>query len=299
MEHSGRYRIQAVSEMTGLAAATLRTWERRYGVPSPQRSGSSYRLYSDADVQQITRLQELTRRGLSVAEAARQVVQDGAPEPVVGDLATDPMAVVERRIMGALARYDLDAVETEVRRAVLLGPAALVFQRVFLPLLREVGARWEAGELTVTQEHLISEMLTGFSREVLRAAQPVGASRRVLLACFADEQHILPLYAVAFQFAQWGYRTIMLGARTPPDAVRFAVEGFEPDVVGLSVTTLPADLQGIDELLASYAQACGDRPWVVGGAAASRIADRIEAHGGLVAPSSPAALHTELQRLLG
>ncbi|WP_434422398.1 MerR family transcriptional regulator [Nannocystis pusilla] len=47
---TGRYRIQSVAEMTGVSAATLRAWERRYGLPAPRRSSSAYRLYSDRDV---------------------------------------------------------------------------------------------------------------------------------------------------------------------------------------------------------------------------------------------------------
>ena len=50
MSENGRYRIQSVAEMTGVSAATLRAWERRYGVPTPSRTASAYRLYGDEDV---------------------------------------------------------------------------------------------------------------------------------------------------------------------------------------------------------------------------------------------------------
>ena len=50
-DNKAKYRINAVSEMTGIPAATLRAWERRYGVPEPRRTESSYRVYSDADIE--------------------------------------------------------------------------------------------------------------------------------------------------------------------------------------------------------------------------------------------------------
>ena len=53
MNTEPRYRINAVAEMTGVPAPTLRAWERRYGIPRPGRSESSYRLYSDADVAEV------------------------------------------------------------------------------------------------------------------------------------------------------------------------------------------------------------------------------------------------------
>ncbi|MFN3334677.1 MAG: MerR family DNA-binding transcriptional regulator, partial [Caldilinea sp.] len=40
------YNLKAVVQETGLKADTLRAWERRYGVPTPQRTDSGHRLYS-------------------------------------------------------------------------------------------------------------------------------------------------------------------------------------------------------------------------------------------------------------
>ena len=71
MSESGKYRIQAVADMTGVAAATLRAWERRYGLPTPQRTKSSYRVYSDEDVALIRRLRALCDGGMAPADAAR------------------------------------------------------------------------------------------------------------------------------------------------------------------------------------------------------------------------------------
>lgn len=84
---SGKYRIQAVADMTGIPAATLRAWERRYGVPAPERTESSYRLYSDTDVDLIRRLRELCDGGMAPAEAARVVRRS---EPQEEETAVDP-----------------------------------------------------------------------------------------------------------------------------------------------------------------------------------------------------------------
>ena len=41
------YRIKRVAHLTGINPATLRAWERRYGLVAPDRTGSGYRLYTD------------------------------------------------------------------------------------------------------------------------------------------------------------------------------------------------------------------------------------------------------------
>jgi MerR family transcriptional regulator, light-induced transcriptional regulator len=44
------YNVKAVSKETGLTAGILRAWERRYGLPLPQRTPGGYRLYSQYDM---------------------------------------------------------------------------------------------------------------------------------------------------------------------------------------------------------------------------------------------------------
>jgi DNA-binding transcriptional MerR regulator len=80
-EANGRFRIQVVSELTAVPAPTLRAWERRYGIPTPARTASAYRLYSDHDVAMVRRLRDLCANGMSIAEAAR-MIGEARPCPV-------------------------------------------------------------------------------------------------------------------------------------------------------------------------------------------------------------------------
>ena len=89
----GRYRIQAVAEMTGVSAATLRAWERRYGIPSPSRTASAYRLYSDRDIALVRQVRELCEGGMAPSQAAQVVLtRDEAPPPPIERPATDSTA---------------------------------------------------------------------------------------------------------------------------------------------------------------------------------------------------------------
>jgi DNA-binding transcriptional MerR regulator len=63
------YNVRAVAQQTGLSAATLRAWERRYGFPAPQRTASGYRLYSSRDIRLLRWLKGQLERGLSISQA--------------------------------------------------------------------------------------------------------------------------------------------------------------------------------------------------------------------------------------
>jgi DICT domain-containing protein len=61
--------IKEVAERTGIAAATIRMWEQRYGFPEPGRTPSGYRMYSEQDVDALRRVSTLRDTGLSVPAA--------------------------------------------------------------------------------------------------------------------------------------------------------------------------------------------------------------------------------------
>lgn len=278
-----RYRIQAVAEMTGVPAATLRAWERRYGLPSPARTASAYRLYSDDDIAMVARVRDLCAQGMAPAEAAH-VVLNAQRDLSLPRRDLDAFAAATERLFEAIAAYDDVALEREARATLVLGSASQICSGVIIPLMRRVGETWHAGELSIAQEHLASETLGGLARDLLRLVQPGEGARRALLACFPDEIHTLPLFAAGIYLAQLGYRISVLGARTPASELGRAVVELDPSVVGLSSTTrLPA--AQFEAHLRAYAAACGKRPLVVGGPGAAEHATVIKSVGAVLAPA--------------
>jgi MerR HTH family regulatory protein/GAF domain len=65
--------LKAVSRRTGVPAATLRTWERRYGFVHPMRSASGYRLYGDEEIARVLQVKHLLEQGVRIGEAMAMV----------------------------------------------------------------------------------------------------------------------------------------------------------------------------------------------------------------------------------
>src|SRR5688500_11462563 len=74
-------RIGELSRRLGVSDHVLRAWERRYGLLRPVRTAGGFRLYSEADLDRVRRMQAYLAQGLSAAEAARAAVNG---EPPVG-----------------------------------------------------------------------------------------------------------------------------------------------------------------------------------------------------------------------
>ncbi len=281
VSHKGKYRINAVAEMTGIPAATLRAWERRYGVPEPQRTESSYRVYSDSDIELIRRVRQMCDQGMAPSEAAKQVLADLEQRVVAPPNNADPFAHSSAAIVRAVEDFAPQQVENAVRHAMALGAASAVFDRVLRPAMAEIGQGWHDGKFSVGQEHMATQIIETAASTMLNLVQQEDADRTVVVACFSDESHALAPYGFALHMATWGFRVVRMGARTPPNAIRQAVERLSPAVVGLSVTVAPAPHRA-RELVEGYAAACGNTPWVVGGSASREFEPLITQHGGTV-----------------
>jgi MerR family transcriptional regulator, light-induced transcriptional regulator len=292
-----RYRIHAVSKMCGVSSATLRAWERRYGVPSPARTASAYRLYSEDDVALIKRMRDYVNGGMAAAEAARMVLDMVTPSAPVYTNGGDAFAGARDRIVDAALRFDPDGLESEVNKALSLGPAVTIFERTLGPSLERIGDLWHEGKITIAQEHLASQVLGATLLHLLRLAQPGESARRVLLAGFAEEDHVLGLFGIGLRFCSWGFRAILLGPRTPPAAIARAVESLAPDAVALSVA-IPPPPPRARELVDAYADACRDTLWIVGGGGAPSLRPFIEARGGIVASADIPELRGRIESSL-
>jgi DNA-binding transcriptional MerR regulator len=294
---AGPFRIRAVAELTGVPEPTLRAWERRYGIPAPERTASGYRLYSTREVEQVREMRRLSEGGMAAGEAAKLLISGSSVQGNQTQAHNDFYGATVEALLEAIGHFDDASLDVQLRKLMFLGSTATLLDRVVVPVLHEVGIRWHRGEISVAQEHFASQRLGTLLRDMLRLQPGADGEARVLLACFADDEHELGLLGIATRFSGWGLRPVFLGARTPPGAIRTAVAAASPVLVALSVTVTPHRARA-RELVDDYAGACGDVPWIVGGTGVNEIADLIRAKGGTVAPEDTPALRAIVRRAI-
>lgn len=294
------YRIHMAAEMTGVSEGLIRAWERRYGVLKPRRTPSGYRAYTQSDIEVLRRLKKLTEEGVAIADAVRMLpqIKRAAKEHVEAMDAPrkppqqDQFEKWRQEVLRAAERLDQQAIEAVLDDAMTCMPPVAFFDEVILPLQREVGDRWHAGDLTVAEEHLVTQAARQRVLTLLHQA-PRRARRHVVLACFPTEDHELGLMGVALKFRHAGWRVTFLGARTPPEHLARVVKGVQPDVVALSAVSVD-----VETLRLALEQVMAALPLqtrvVLGGAAALAARD-------LVASSRASVIDTpdEWSGLLG
>ena len=226
--------VAAVARRIGVAPATLRTWDRRYGLgPSAHESGE-HRRYCPADLARLTLMRRLITSGVSPCDAAAQAKSHKGSinlETIVTDY------VVREELVSALHKaakgLDKKFIEAALRKDLAQYGVEQSWSEVIVPLLLIVGNEWEASGDGIEVEHLLTEVLKGILREhVEDIKKPVNA-HPVLLASVGDELHSLALHALAAALAERKIETYFLGARTPLEALSAMITRSAPPAVFL------------------------------------------------------------------
>jgi MerR family transcriptional regulator, light-induced transcriptional regulator len=267
MDGAAQLRIGELSRRTGVATELLRAWERRYGLLTPERTSAGYRLYSADDVRRVRRMRGLLATGLSAAEAARQAASEPRP-PAEAERAEVAPGAAAAELRRALESLDDANAHAAFDQLLADYSNAAVLTGVVLPLLRELGAGWERGEITVAQEHFASNLLRGRLLGLARGWDR-GSGPRAVLACPPGERHDLGLVIFGLALRDLGWRITFLGADTPPETIIETVRRLEPQALVFAV----ADRERLGGVVETAA-ALEDAPtsvWV-GGAGAADVA---------------------------
>lgn len=215
--------IREVSDLLGVPAPTLRSWELRYGVPSTGRSTGGHRRYSDDAVHELRLMRDQVARGLKASEAARTVRVLLDPE--------DPRVVRVQHLLAASQALDPTRIRDVLDRALEELGLPETVDHVLMPAMRQVGSLWEAGRCDIAQEHLTTETARGWLSRVSSLAPPPGGVRPILLACGPRDLHTLGLEALAALLVHRRRGCRVLGARTPARTLATAVRATDAGAV--------------------------------------------------------------------
>lgn len=261
-----RLTVSAVARRLGVAPATLRTWDRRYGVGPSGHCPSSHRRYAPSDVRRLELMQHALAHGASPAEAARLALAAPADTTVP---ASNPAPAAPNRAAAAADLFvgNNDAPMTTTRyrsplplrgagrRAHGLARAVLAlngdttvrllhdsidetgvintWDDVARPVLRALAERWSRTGAGIALEHLLTEALTTVMARVTMTTPPPVSARPILLGSMSGERHALPLRVLAATLAERGVETSLLGADLPVSALTAAITRTAPAAVFL------------------------------------------------------------------
>ena len=226
--------VAEVAHRLGVAPATLRTWDRRYGLGPSSHEAGEHRRYSEEDLARLATMRRLVVSGVPVQEAAQlaKVVPISIDEPLPLPKFQDRDDVVAA-IVRALDGIDSGFVEALIRREILAQGIIKTWNEIIVPVLVLIGKQWEESGSGIEVEHLFTEIVKRIMRDCANEIESARNTKPVLLASIGDEHHCLAIHALGAALAEENIATHFLGARTPVEAVADLMRKTHPPVVFL------------------------------------------------------------------
>lgn len=246
----GTYKIKDIEVLTGIKAHTLRIWEKRYGILTPDRTDTKIRFYSDKDLSCLLNIALLNKNGLKISKIAELPINQ-IENKVKEIVLNADLNVVTEKLVLALLNMDeqlFATTLTEIYSSLSVRDAMTTY---IYPFLERIGVMWTTNSINAAQEHFISNLLRQsiiVETNKLSIKDPEENLGKVVLFLKEDEWHEIGLLIYNYLFKDLGYKTFYLGQSVPTDSLLESLEYINPDLIIASfVKTIEAD--SIEELL--------------------------------------------------
>ncbi len=238
------FTIQQAARFVGVTQATLRTWERRYGIVAPRRTESGYRSYDPPSIARLTTMRSLVDEGWTPKYAAEAILagqvavsQGGPPTTSVVAADTSPAGAHAEEFLAGAAAIDLERLSRSIDAGMSVGSFEYAVDTWLMPTLVALGEHWERGDVDVAGEHAASHLVLRRLSAAFEAAGSRSRGPRVVVGLPAESRHELGALAFATALRRLGVEVLYLGASVPEASWLAAVRAHRADAAVLGVVS--------------------------------------------------------------
>ena len=228
-----------MSTATGVMPHTIRTWEKRYQVFTPGRSEGGQRLYSETDLDKAKLIVALIGQGHTISSLAKYSLknlrsllghnnrEDSASEKVF-------TSVEIKKLLKHLGNFDIDLVASGMQHLRLsIGVKEFIF-KIVLPVMHEIEKLALKGLYSISQEHIISTIVSDQLHQINLANEGPNCNR-FALATPVGNLHDLPIMIAEIICHANRVPTNYLGASHPADCLGEAVNALKCKTIVMGV----------------------------------------------------------------
>jgi len=227
------YTLYELEKLTGILAATIRVWERRYNIIKPKRTGTNRRWYDDDDLRRLINISILYHGGIKISKIAKYSGSD--LEMKVELLKRDSVKSdthIKSLIVATLS-FNGNAVNEILLRSFINIGFEETFCSVIFPFLRRIGIMWHTGSANTGAEHFITNILRARLITAIESLPPANDPKRKRVIMFLpdNELHEMGLLFYSYLIRKLGHEVLYLGQVTPFSALTEACEKWHSDIL--------------------------------------------------------------------
>ena len=255
----GVFTIKDLENISGIKAHTIRIWEKRYNLLTPERTDTNIRYYSSENLQKLLNVVLLNDHNFKISKIAlmsNETIKVKARELAFTNAVND-----EALNSLKLSMFQFDKILFNNTYNVLLHKKTFreIFKDVFIPFLDQIGLLWQTDTLLPAHEHFISNLISQKIQINIEKLDYTITKSKATYVLFLPENeiHELGLMYLNYELALRGFSTIYLGQSLPIDNLSYFIKNETEVCFVTSLTVKPFDdkvmsyFKSIDEKIAN------------------------------------------------
>jgi DNA-binding transcriptional MerR regulator len=239
MSTKAAYTIRDLEQLTGIKAHTIRIWEKRYGLISPDRTDTNIRTYCNTDLKRLLNIAILNKKGIKISKIAQLSIEDLKEEVKnSSEEYTQNNSQVESLIL-AMIEFDELRFEKLLNTFIIKYGFENTLTDILTPFFTRIGVLWQIGTINPAQEHFVSNLI----RQKLLVAidgqmfKPMENHKTFVLFLPEGELHELGLLFAYYVLKKAGHKVIYLGQSLPMGDLTEVHKTIHFDSIFVSITS--------------------------------------------------------------
>ncbi len=239
------YSIADLEKLSGIKSHTIRIWEKRYELVKPLRTDTNIRAYNDDQLKKILNVSFLINNGMKISKVASLTNDEISDKVVSLTSKSEGFDSYINSFVICTLQFDQTLFNKTYNELLKSYDLAFIYENIFIPTLRRIGALWSSGELFPAQEHFLSNMIKQkFHSAIENTSSGPKSNQKAFLFLPPWEDHDFALMYSNMILKELGFEVVYIGKTISFDSIVQCVEKIKPDllfttfIVGQKVTVL-------------------------------------------------------------
>ena len=242
------FTIKDLENISGIKAHTIRIWEKRYGLLSPQRTDTNIRYYSSSSLQKLLNVVLLNTNNIKISKIAlmseEQIIinaRELAFKTAVNDEAINAFKM-------SMFQFDKLLFNKTYNKLLHQKTFREIFKNVFMPFLNHIGLLWQTSTLLPAHEHFISNLIAQKIQINIENLEYsiTDSDKTYVLFLPENEIHELGLLYLNYELVLRGFNTVYLGQSLPISNLNYFFESDTKVCFVTSLTVMPQTDKVVD-----------------------------------------------------
>ncbi|PKP20210.1 MAG: MerR family transcriptional regulator [Bacteroidetes bacterium HGW-Bacteroidetes-21] len=215
------FSIKDIENLTGIKSHTIRIWETRYNILSPDRSGTNIRQYSHLELKKILKISYLNKLGYKISKIAKMQEKEIDALILKIDARFSPYSSHTDLLISAMIDFDEVSISTTINTLLEQLGVETTFEEVLFPLLVKTGILWQTNTIQPAREHFISNIILR-KLQAITESLPSEKSKKgyFLLFQFQHEMHEIGLQYAHYLLRKNQLPVIYIGTSLPIEDIQ-------------------------------------------------------------------------------